>query len=199
MNTVLLLMALAAESQAPSADPPSPAPVAGLPAAQAEAIRRDLHALAQAVGVDPVPAEAKSEKTMADVADKALGLASGAITHMAEGLQKIAPEIMRIMVRQQYARAVGDLIAPVFCLLGFLIGALVVSGKTKKKWVADTEPNKTDATVALVAASVVLWGLVVVFGGVTAFNLGDAAKRLINPEFYAIRDLVLVLLGRGEG
>ena len=119
MSTVLLLVALAVESPTPVASPTSPASVAGLPAAQAEIIRRDLRALAQTVGVDPAP-EAESEKTMVDVADKALGLASGALGRVAEGLQVIAPEIMRIMIRQQYARAIGDLIAPVFCLLGFL-------------------------------------------------------------------------------
>jgi len=198
MSTVLLLVALAVESPTPVASPTSPASVAGLPAAQAEIIRRDLRALAQAIGVDPVP-EAESKKTMVDVADKALGLASGALGRVAEGLQVIAPEIMRIMIRQQYARAIGDLIAPVFCLLGFLAGAMVLFGKTKKVWAADLVPGKSDSTGALVVACVALWILVVIFAGVTAARLGDSVKRLINPEFYAIRDLVLVLLGRAEG
>lgn len=136
----------------------------------------------------------ESNKTVADVLDKALDLVSGSIATIAAGVEKAAPHVWRIMIRQQYANAVGDLILP----WGLFIVVLIYYKVLKNKW---PKPEKTgssdditprDAWIIFVAVVPLGFGIIFGFWGIQ--NLTDSAKILINPEYYAIKDLIAIIL-----
>jgi len=68
------------------------------------------------------PGPSKAEKTMAEVSDRALDLLEKSVTSVAAGVEKAAPQVWRVAVRQQYAKAIGPLVLPwgVF-ISGFII------------------------------------------------------------------------------
>lgn len=194
MTSHVLLLTTLSIVQTPGGNPS----LTALPAPEAEVLRGELHALARAVGVDPVPAPAAEapEKNMAEVADKALDLATGTVGRMAETLQKVAPDIWRIMIRQQYARVAGDLLTPTLLFVALLVAGCVLTAATKRRWAKDPRGDN-ELTFAFTVFSVIAWIVFAICTCILAIEGGDAVKRLINPEYYAIRDLVLVLLGRG--
>lgn len=51
-------------------------------------------------------------KTFADVADKSLDMVKNLVISLSQTLEKAAPQIWRVMVKQQYARAIANLILP---------------------------------------------------------------------------------------
>jgi len=150
----------AEDVNAASVQPPSPLGQA-LSKEDASALRQDLQALAQAMDVEvPVdasqqaaapattaPASPPAKKTTADVADRALTMVNDLIVSVSAKMQEIAPMIWDVMVRQQYAKAVGDLVVP----LGMFSGCLIywfVMGKTRRnasmKEEADTDEKEAN-------------------------------------------------------
>lgn len=178
-------------------------------------LRQQLGQLAGAFGIEtkkpdaPVqsaqpaanpPAEEK--KTMAEVADKALDMASGLVASVAATLQKVAPQVWRIMIKQQYANAAGYLIVPWgLVLLGVIYMSIIRSKWSAPKPDADRESREdseeraarqiiTTALPLVIICLLGIWGVA---------RLGDAIQRLINPEYYAIRDLLTMLLSSTGG
>ncbi len=175
-------------------------------------MREQLRTLAAAMGLDEgqpaaptangnqpaagATAQAQAQqpqKTMADVADKALNMVGGLVASVSETLQKVAPEIWKIMIRQQYAKAIGDLILPIVLLLMCVAYWAII----KRGWVKDPHACE-DARIWRV---VMVTGVPIFFGIIftiwTAVSLSDSIKYLINPEYYAVRDLLLMLLRPG--
>lgn len=168
-------------------------------------LRADLERVAQVLGVEtkPVAAEAavkpvepkpealKTEKTIAEVSDRALTLVERAVTSAAVGLEKAAPQVWRVMVRQQYAKAIQG---PVFALFLFLcmLGLKIVSRRT-----AGVYREGEDGAITF--GRIVTW----IALGIAFVNFGDSISRaavyVINPEYYALRDLVQILLGKTPG
>lgn len=138
---------------------------------------------------------------MAKVADKALDMASGMLASVAKTLEKAAPEVWRIMIRQQYAKAVMGLIVPWMLWLGILICTIILNFKIKHSIRGCKEPvDRCDGcTLKLVAGIIIPIGLLGISGIWGANRLASTAAYLINPEFYAIRDLILMVLNRGQG
>lgn len=141
---LMLVMTAPAYAQAPATS----APVAqALSPEDMIKIRDQLKTLSQAMGnpVATATAETKKDekedpnhKTVGDVADKALGLFTNAIGTLSESLKKIAPEVWRIMIRQQYASAAADLITP----FGLLSLALIFYFSFRKKLTALYEKGR---------------------------------------------------------
>lgn len=137
--------------------------------------------------------------TLAKVADKALDMASGLLASIATTLQKTAPETWRIMIRQQYAKAVGDLIVPWMLFSVGLFGVWFLNKKFKHSISGCCVYNCDDCAWKSVLGIAVPW-LFLSIGLLWGANrLADSLKYLVNPEFYAIRDLVLLVLNRGQG
>lgn len=178
------------------------------PADEAQ-LRSQLGQLGKAFGVEPekpaasAPAEqeptpAPEKKTMAQVADKALDMAGGLVAQVAATLQKVAPSVWRIMIKQQYAKAAGDLIIP----FGLIVGMMIINRKYLKGYrdlVAKCDVNcKHDHMsgrvygYGLPAAAYSIGGLWFLIA------LSYSIKYLINPEFYAIRDLLIMLLNPSQ-
>ena len=167
-------------------------------------IREAAEGLRTVFGIEDPKADGKKDdqkdgqkKTIVDVADKAVDMAGRMVSQAAESIEKVAPEVWRIMIRQQYVKAVSGPILP--CLLLVVVFAYY---NTLRKWCPDPKQqissgdNETGfwcfqypvPLVAGVACGV--WACI-------AFSM--SVKYLINPEFYAIRDMLMMILNKGNG
>lgn len=159
-------------------------------------VKEELKALGQAFGVEtPKPAESAKaapapSKTAAEVADKALGMVKDLVASVSKTLESVAPNVWRIMIRQQYANAIADLVLP---WLLFVI-ALVIWGITQKKWVLKDCSSDDEKVARMIFAWIVPVACGAIFAIWGAIALSDSIKYLINPEYYAVRDLLTMLL-----
>jgi hypothetical protein len=170
----------------------------------AEKLRQQMKALASLLSAK-VPQDSvhnagvKSSKTVGDALDKALDLVSGSVATIAAGVEKVAPHVWRIMIVQQYANAVGDLLLP----LGLFILVVVYYRVIGKKWIKPTKPDGTDnygyqnfgpnfAWWTFSRVLPIFFGLI--FGIWGMANISGSVKMLINPEYYAIKDLIAIIL-----
>lgn len=123
-------------------------------------------------------------KTAADIADQALNMLGDAATKMSDMLQKTAPEVWRIMIRQQYAEAaVNVTLAALF--FGVSIGLYY---STKK--VLTVRDNRAYDEEWKVFAKVVVFVAILATSIIFVCNVGYSIGRLINPEYYAIANML---------
>ena len=155
-------------------------------------------ALGKAFGIEQpkphatVPPTPEKPKSFADVADKGLDMVKNLVITLAETLEKVAPEIWRVMVRQQYAKAISGLVLP----WGLFLVTILYTVILKKIWKDENLDSEDRAwrggltTFLPFVAGIVfaIWGCV---------NLKDSVLLLINPEYYAIRDLLIMILSPG--
>lgn len=162
-------------------------------------IQESAQGLRQVFGIEqppqtPAPTQTpvKKEVTLAEVADKTVDLVQRMVTNVASVLQKVAPDVWRILIKQQYAKAAGNLIPPWLLLI-----AIFIFRAFFKRW----KPNETvegemglyDAMVYIIPT---MAGIIFTTWGVIA--LSKSIKYLINPEFYAVRDLLTMILNKGQ-
>lgn len=172
------------------ADDPAP-PATSITPEEAAKIRQQIEDLSKALGNPTPKSEPKTEdktKTMEQVADKALDLFSGMIGTVSETLKKVAPEVWRIMIRQQYAKAATELLTPLLLLIGALITYFSLRAKVipKSGDSYDMDGFKNCCRAIMIAAPII-------FGIWLAINVSDSAGYLINPEYYALKDLLLIV------
>lgn len=166
---------------------------------QVRQIREQLKEIGDLVSDPKAATEAKKEepkKNMAEVADKALSLLSGYVGIVAGVMTKIAPEVWRIMVRQQYANAVAAPFVPL-ALIGFLAIYMVVIVRWWDKTEMEKRSDSDEKPLRLYLVNIIPFALFFIFGIWAAFKLTSSVQMLINPEYYAFRDLVHILLNRG--
>lgn len=138
-----------------------------------------------------------------DVVDKALDKFGSATTVIYENVKKAAPQVWMIMMLQQYAKAVVGLLGPLLWLLMIFLFYRFIS----KHWTpaADEIWDKNWGT----KRSGFWWRgfftkILPIFAGfIACWVLAVQAKvsmlLFINPEYYAIRDLLILLLGSSHG
>lgn len=182
----------------------------------AAAVQKGVRELGQMFEVDvpekeqPTPTTEAPEattptKTVADVMDKAVDKISGVVGTMAKAIENIAPDVWRIMLKQQYAKAIGGVIPS----LGFVIVVWTLS-RSFKKWrqrLIDGANTSKDADQYMRNINdEYVWACGFYYGSliITAFSslnlvyaLRDSIQMLINPEFYAIQDLLRMMLNKG--
>ena len=199
MNRTALFIIAFVALRARAEDAPAPQPKPALSAEEAARLRNELRGVAEALGIPQSaapPAQSKAEKTVAQVADRALDMVGGMVANVAVSMQKVAPEIWRIMIRQQYAKAVADLGTPIGVLILVLVWHLIA----RRLWgVAKWKDCDGDASVGFAFTRVLVPCCGALSGAawfIVAFS--NSVKYVINPEFYAVRDLLTLVLNPGR-
>lgn len=105
-------------------------------------------------------------------------------------MKNIAPKVWEVMLRQQYARAIGDLVVP-----WGLIGLILLYVYLIKKWwkiaeITNKEERECNLWITRVIPTAIcfllaIWGI---------NRVSDSILLLINPEYYAIKDLLEMIL-----
>jgi len=137
------------------------------------------------------------QKSMAEVADKALDLTAKGIAYIAQNIEKTAPWVWKVMMRQQYANAIAYLIVP----WGFFLMTLVYTIVVRRKVQYNT-PGKVDTDDVVdqwrfVFRAIVPTVFMVIFAWWGLNRLSDSIQILINPEYYAIKNLLQIILNPG--
>jgi len=173
-------------------------------AEDAKKVREEVKKLGTLFGVEAKEQQASAQKTkqeqepktIAGVADKALDMLSQAVATISVTMEKVAPEVWKIMVRQQYAKAVMNCVVPIGLLLVLFIYMRLVG----KYWKPEKEQKPNDVSewelrMCLVRVIPVIMSCA---AGLWFFNrLADSIVLLINPQFYAIRDLLQMIMNSG--
>lgn len=184
-----------------------PAPPASTVYVNAQQAKHDLAPLAEVFdvksGESTAPADTSTNETasvehksMGDVADRALTMVDNVTGKIAESLQKIAPQVWRIMIKQQIMKAVTEPLGP----LGWIVGMLVLSHFGLKVWKSqDGQESEEDGTMTDVGWEN-FWRMMVlkalptcVCVLATLFFFGALKYSILhagNPEYYAIQDLL---------
>ena len=194
---------MAQDENAPKSDAP-------LQVEEVRQLREAAKAINQILSGEDLPEESqatnkvaqkKPTKTPAEVADKALTILSGYIGTAAKTMEKVAPEVWRVMIRQQYAKAIA---APFFAFSMICFTAIYTV--VMKRWWRLDEEDKTKAAEGtwtdnygwhFIMTNALPFLLVMIFGIRTAWCLSYSTQILINPEYYAFSDLLQLLLNKG--
>ena len=152
-----------------------------------------------------VPAKKEEpQQNMADVADRALSILSGYISSAEQAFKKVAPEVWRIMIRQQYANAIAGPLIPL-ALIGFITAFVVIvkrwwpEAKLPEHATADERSEYNDDWWGRFWVTNIIPGvLYFVFGIWASISIASSAQMFINPEYYAFRDLLNIVLQKGS-
>lgn len=166
-----------------------------------EAIKKNAEALGDLFGVNQAkikqePATSQQQKSMADVAEKAIDMTAQAVATIASTIQKIAPDIWRIMLKQQYVKGFQGIIVPFgFLFLLFLYGKMIAPrcfpSPTKED---DGREDSEEKWLRIWFSSIIPISIAFLLGAWGLNRLSDCLGFLINPEFYAIQDLLRTIL-----
>jgi hypothetical protein len=155
----------------------------GAPVADPDALRDLVRQEVQRVVREQVRSEEQvvDAQTVTGVIDRALGMIERFAVRAGETMERIAPDAWRVMVRQQYVKGVQRIALS----LGFLFIALIYWLRTKNLAVDNNDEGFTFAVYRTMP-------VLCVVGGAIAFVicLSDALCFFINPEYYAIRDIL---------
>ena len=161
-------------------------------------LKNDVKALAEAFGIESKTAttptqtnQSAKEKSMADVTDKALDMVSNLVASASATLQNVAPEVWRIMIRQQYAAAFAYLVEPWGILFVIFMFQKILTNRWKDP---DRDCDEEAARWFVTSFFPTIFGFICGIWGI--YNIAVAAQMLINPEYYALRDLIKMLLSQ---
>ena len=163
---------------------------------------------------EPAPkVEKQPQKNMAEVADRALSILSGYIGSAEQAFRKVAPEVWRIMIRQQIANGIAGPLVPL-ALIGFITAFVVV---VKRRWNEPQRPtppgegkrrNEEEMKQAESDYNSEWWtrfwmtgiipgALYFLFGIWASVRIAGSIQMFINPEYYAFKDLLTIVLQKG--
>ncbi|MFA5358603.1 MAG: hypothetical protein WC310_02135 [Patescibacteria group bacterium] len=135
--------------------------------------------------------------TVVGIADKALDMIGNLVGTIAKVVEGVAPEVWEIMVRQQYAKGISLLVVP----WGLFLLSIVYMGVIRIFWkkYPDGDDFSEDGSITdkgwrgFIAT---LLPLIILFlDTIWALSrTADAVLMLINPKYYAVQDLLRMLL-----
>ena len=139
--------------------------------------------------------EAKQEQAQSSVAepqnvlqlvdktlDKMTTSVTTVVTTLSDAVKQVAPEVWRIMIRQQYAIALSFLLP-----LLLVIAALFYARKKLTDWKKTHECYHDCACLMPVVAWWVVAAIILI---IVYTSVVDNIPRVINPEYFAIKELV---------
>lgn len=134
-----------------------------------------------------------SEKAITWLMDRADKI-GGFIDELAKQLGVAAEHVYEILVRQQYVDGIGMLVKSGIWIVLFLVVWIAMTKLFYKKW----DRIEDDAQFGIGMLSLVL-GIVTVI--MTFIIIGDVTlgiKKLLNPEYYALEDIMQFIQGQME-
>ncbi len=142
-----------------------------------------------------------NHKTMGDATDKALDMLHEGSSKMLDLLgqgaaqiaattEKAAPVIWKIMVKQQIANALANIIGPIIMLLSAWIFHLIISAS----FGVVSDPNVKPWAVGLGFVAPIGLSIIAVIWFINA--LIECLQQLINPQYFAARDLISIITRR---
>ncbi len=154
-------------------------------------LRAQVQALAETLGVKQAAPPEEKQRTAVDVADRVLDMFGSAVVSVASQIEQHAPLLWKVMVKQQYAKAVADVIPS----LGWILVALLAHFVVRRKW---QKPSDNTEEGLQFLWHFVTWVVPLALGiiGVSSFvvSASDSVKFVINPEYYAVRDILLMVM-----
>jgi hypothetical protein len=180
--------------------------------AQAKQLSQALDLLEQAAtarAANNKPGE--QGKTVGDALDKGLDMARDTVVYLAGKIEQVAPQLWRVLIVQQYVKGATGLISPV----GFLILVFFYRRLLLKWW--RPQPGDDDANEPLLNAttrvdeiptpthrgwrgflSIMVPLAAIVIGGISFYSaLTDAVGYFINPNYYALKDIIILVKNPG--
>lgn len=138
-----------------------------------------------------------------DVVDKALDKFGGAVTVVYDNVKKTAPQVWSVMLLQQYAKAISGLLGPIL----WLVMIIFIYKFMNRHWKAEADDVWNSSFGTSRAGFWFRWFFTkfapLLAGFITCITLFVQAKTSVllfmNPEYYAIRDLLTMLLGSSHG
>jgi hypothetical protein len=155
--------------------------------------RENLKVLLADSGSTATPEKGKS---MADVMDKGLDVLTGYVGTLEGVVSKFAPEVWRIMVKQQYAKAISyPLFWGLMLFVPFGVNKLARSGFGVPKEMSlaewDDKENYDGFMFAFTGIIPTITGII--FAMIFLYNLTQGIMIAINPEYYALKDIIQLL------
>jgi hypothetical protein len=152
-------------------------------------------------------------KTVGDALDKGLDMAKETVVYLAAKIEQVAPQLWQILRVQQYVKGAISLINP----LGFLFVILLYRYLLLKWW--KPQPGDDDATAPVKKMvrdsdgdnwpvpthkgwrgllSIALPLAMLVVGGIWFYSsISNAAGYFINPNYYALKDIIILVKNPG--
>lgn len=119
------------------------------------------------------------DKTMADVADKAVDKITAGVEAVAKAVEKVAPHVWEVLVRQAFAEGVVSLVTAAVTIL-------VVSIAARLAW-----KRRKSLDDDLWSPLLIPGGMIAAFGIVFAImELRDGLLHVLTPEYYAATQLI---------
>lgn len=123
------------------------------------------------------------EKTFAGVADKAVDKIAGGVEAVAKAVEKVAPHVWEVMVRQVVAEGV-------FAIVTGLIVAIVTWLAAKKAWASRPPEGESYDDFPRTMISIVIIVAAAGFGIYSLGQLREGAMKVANPQYYAAMMLI---------
>jgi hypothetical protein len=155
----------------------------GAPVADPDAVRDLVRQEVQRVVREQVGGEEQvaDAQTVTGVIERALDMVERFAVRAGEIMERIAPDAWRIMIRQQYVKGVQRIALS----LGFLFIALICWLRTKNLAVDDNDGGFTFLWYRGIPVLCLIIGAIAF-----VICLSDALCFWINPEYYAIREIL---------
>ncbi len=125
---------------------------------------------------------------------KIIELTEKGLTQMAEGLNVTLPQLWEILIKQQYVEAIQAFAVFGLCLIVW--GILYKKNKGIREWLKQrkNEYDNSERFVPIAILIILLSFTTLISGIVTITGIG----QIINPEYYAIQDIV-EFIGKMKG
>ncbi len=168
-------------------------------------VKKKVKDLSQLLDVEKTNPQTTSQttgtnKSIGDVADRALGMVENAVGAISKSVEKVAPEVWEIMIRQQYAKAFSHIVGPLILMIISLFYTVIVKRywpkweNYEKEEYWDSIDGPTNKGLRAVLTTIIPGVIASACSINIANRIGDVVAMLINPKYYAIQDLVRMLL-----
>lgn len=148
---------------------------------------------------------------MGDALDKGLDLAKGTVVYLAGKIEQVAPQLWRVLILQQYVKGATLLISPI----GFLFLIMLYRHYLLKWWKPAPGDDDVEAPIFEDGSrhddlplpthkgwrnffAIVIPLACMVFGVIWLYSsMTDSAGYFINPNYYALRDIIVLVRNPG--